>query len=171
MKVSDTLSGIGGIHCTAVAFPLMIAALKLSFLPTHHTHTDSSRVFTNVSHTMCPVKNFTSQEEGKGVLPLFYIDAFTSSRETIHFTIEVDPIENFELRCIIVIGCTVRGMGIIVHVICGRGGRGEALPLANIIYALPLLYPSTKINISGEQAFHEKVTCVLPSPISQQFDC
>ena len=41
---------------------------------------------------MCTVKNFTADN-----MPLFYIDAFTSSNDSVSFTIEVEPVLDFEL--------------------------------------------------------------------------
>ena len=54
----------------------------------------SSELFQNVSHTMCPVKNFALDSD----LPLLYIDAFSSSVSGVYFSVEVEPVENFVLK-------------------------------------------------------------------------
>ena len=53
----------------------------------------STLLLPNVSHTMCTVKNFTADN-----MPLFYIDAFTSSKDSIDFTIKVEPVMDFQLQ-------------------------------------------------------------------------
>ena len=42
---------------------------------------------------MCTVENFTADN-----MLLFYIDAFTSSKDSINFTIKVEPVQNFVLQ-------------------------------------------------------------------------
>ena len=42
---------------------------------------------------MCPMKNFVDDN-----MPVFYIDTFTSSNESVSFTIEVEPVQNFVLE-------------------------------------------------------------------------
>ena len=42
---------------------------------------------------MCTMENFTDDN-----MPLLFIDAFTSSQDSVNFTIEVKPVQNFALE-------------------------------------------------------------------------